>query len=285
MDDYINEEVIELNEIIEENENIAMRRVKTHRAGPKDSGRTLYRMVAVSFGMLCVLQVTLNISLRLSFSCSDKERDQIKACYNTTGLAQDRDQPNTSRGILGLCTERDQCRKNRNQLERERVQLESERDQLESERDQLESERDQLESERDQLESERDQLQSERDQLKCERDQLEKTNQNQLQECYNAFTKDRDMMSDRVSLLINEKVTLEKGLSGCEKMCPEGWKKFGFNSCYYLSAEKKPWEYAEQDCLGRGAHLVIINSEEEQKFLNALRTISWIGLNERETWK
>ncbi|XP_045572396.1 C-type lectin domain family 4 member A isoform X3 [Salmo salar] len=167
MDDYINEEVIELNEIIEENENIAMRRVKTHRAGPKDSGRTLYRMVAVSFGMLCVLQVTLNISLRLSFSCSDKERDQIKACYNTTGLAQDRDQPNTSR----------------------------------------------------------------------------------------------------------------------EKMCPEGWKKFGFNSCYYLSAEKKPWEYAEQDCLGRGAHLVIINSEEEQKFLNALRTISWIGLNERETWK
>ncbi|XP_038842304.1 CD209 antigen-like protein A [Salvelinus namaycush] len=71
-------------------------------------------------------------------------------------------------------------------------------------------------------------------------------------------------------------------------MCPKGWKKFGSSSCYYLSAEKKPWEYAEQDCLGRGTHLVIINSDEEQKFLTALRTISWIGLTERETkgtWK
>ncbi|XP_045070714.1 C-type lectin domain family 6 member A-like [Coregonus clupeaformis] len=66
MASYINKQVIDLNEVTEENRNRATRSVKTetHLSGPEDSGRRLYRMVAVSFGMLCVLQVTLNISLR-----------------------------------------------------------------------------------------------------------------------------------------------------------------------------------------------------------------------------
>ncbi|CDR00525.1 unnamed protein product, partial [Oncorhynchus mykiss] len=60
MDAYVNKEVVE-------NKNGAMRRVttETHPSAPDGSGRRLYGMVAVSFGMLCVLQVALNISLRL----------------------------------------------------------------------------------------------------------------------------------------------------------------------------------------------------------------------------
>ncbi|XP_029605969.1 CD209 antigen-like protein E [Salmo trutta] len=78
MDDYINEEVVEIDKVIEENKNGAMRRVttETHHSGPDGSERRLYGMVAVSFGMLCVLQVALNISLRLEPDCLTKERDQ-----------------------------------------------------------------------------------------------------------------------------------------------------------------------------------------------------------------
>ncbi|XP_071263142.1 CD209 antigen-like protein E isoform X1 [Salvelinus alpinus] len=94
MDDYVNKEVVEIDKVVEENENGAMRRVttETHHSGPDGSGRRLYRMVAVSFGMLCVLQVALNISLRLVFESDSltEERDQLPTRYNN--LTKERDQ-------------------------------------------------------------------------------------------------------------------------------------------------------------------------------------------------
>ncbi|XP_071261148.1 C-type lectin domain family 12 member B-like, partial [Salvelinus alpinus] len=166
MDDYIN------NQVIEEKQKRAMRRVKTetNRSGPADSGRTLYRMVAVSFGMLCVLQVTLNISLRLVYNRCFKyseERDQLQTSYNT-----------------------------------------------------LTEERDQLWTSYNNLTKERDQLQTE-----------------------------RDFLSGR--------------LTNLKQTCPEGWQKFE-SSWYFLSTETKTWNESREDCLERGADLVIINSDKEQ---------------------
>ncbi|XP_045073508.1 C-type lectin domain family 4 member E-like [Coregonus clupeaformis] len=71
--------------------------------------------------------------------------------------------------------------------------------------------------------------------------------------------------------------------------CPEGWRRFGCR-CYYLSTEKKSWEESRQDCLERGADLVIINSEEEQAFINGFESVYfvWIGLTDsvtEGTWK
>ncbi|KAJ8002547.1 hypothetical protein DPEC_G00160040 [Dallia pectoralis] len=42
-----------------------------------------------------------------------------------------------------------------------------------------------------------------------------------------------------------------------------GWRYNG-SSLYFLSTEEKIWEESRQDCVRRGADLVIINSEEEQ---------------------
>ncbi|CAB1326968.1 unnamed protein product, partial [Coregonus sp. 'balchen'] len=66
--------------------------------------------------------------------------------------------------------------------------------------------------------------------------------------------------------------------------CPEGWRRFGC-SCYYLSTELKSWTESRQDCLERGADLVIINSEEEQAFINGFEavTFAWIGIGGMES--
>uniref|UniRef100_A0A668A767 C-type lectin domain-containing protein n=1 Tax=Myripristis murdjan TaxID=586833 RepID=A0A668A767_9TELE len=66
-----------------------------------------------------------------------------------------------------------------------------------------------------------------------------------------------------------------------------GWIYFS-SSCYFLSSENKNWNDSRQDCLGRGADLVIINSREEQSFLKNFGLTVWIGLSDLETegeWK
>uniref|UniRef100_A0A8B9LVD8 C-type lectin domain-containing protein n=1 Tax=Accipiter nisus TaxID=211598 RepID=A0A8B9LVD8_9AVES len=46
--------------------------------------------------------------------------------------------------------------------------------------------------------------------------------------------------------------------------CPAGWQQFD-KTCYFFSSTTKPcWLDAKEICADQGAHLVIINSEQEQ---------------------
>nr|XP_023412142.1 C-type lectin domain family 10 member A-like [Loxodonta africana] len=59
-------------------------------------------------------------------------------------------------------------------------------------------------------------------------------------------------------------------------------------SCYWFSHSKKSWSEAEEYCQLSGAHLVVINSLEEQNFVQDYigSFESWIGLNDPEgVWK
>uniref|UniRef100_A0A8C7SL51 C-type lectin domain-containing protein n=1 Tax=Oncorhynchus mykiss TaxID=8022 RepID=A0A8C7SL51_ONCMY len=72
-----------------------------------------------------------------------------------------------------------------------------------------------------------------------------------------------------------------------EQTCPEGWQKFE-SSWYFLSTETKTWKESREDCLERGADLVMINSDKEQTFLFNLKKRVWIGLTDsvkEGTWK
>ncbi|XP_062994730.1 asialoglycoprotein receptor 1-like [Elgaria multicarinata webbii] len=72
-----------------------------------------------------------------------------------------------------------------------------------------------------------------------------------------------------------------------EACCPRGWAAFR-KSCYWDSRVGKTWEDAKADCEARDAHLVIINSYEEQQFV-AVRVrpqATWIGLTDASgSWK
>ncbi|XP_036308173.1 C-type lectin domain family 10 member A [Pipistrellus kuhlii] len=69
--------------------------------------------------------------------------------------------------------------------------------------------------------------------------------------------------------------------------CPVGWLEYG-GSCYWFSSSGKPWTEAEKYCQLENAHLVVINSREEQFFVQAHigSSYTWMGLSDREgAWK
>ncbi|XP_039880726.1 CD209 antigen-like protein A, partial [Simochromis diagramma] len=69
--------------------------------------------------------------------------------------------------------------------------------------------------------------------------------------------------------------------------CQENWVAFS-DSLYEVSSEQKSWEESRRDCLKKGSDLMIINSREEQNFVNKFKKHLWIGLTDSETegiWK
>ncbi|XP_063080001.1 C-type lectin domain family 4 member E-like [Engraulis encrasicolus] len=71
------------------------------------------------------------------------------------------------------------------------------------------------------------------------------------------------------------------------------WKSFG-SSRYYISSDERNWADSKQHCMDLGGDLVIIDSQEEQEFINTqiksiyAETRAWIGLSDLETegvWK
>ncbi|XP_050976874.1 CD209 antigen-like protein B [Labeo rohita] len=69
----------------------------------------------------------------------------------------------------------------------------------------------------------------------------------------------------------------------------DGWFYY-HSSCYYTSYEWKSWNESRRYCTERGADLIIINNEDEQKFIMKEAGISesWIGLTDTDvegTWK
>ncbi|XP_073479349.1 C-type lectin domain family 10 member A-like [Aquarana catesbeiana] len=83
------------------------------------------------------------------------------------------------------------------------------------------------------------------------------------------------------------KIKLIKNKGPSYPLCSEGWNHYGL-SCYYFSSDKKPWIASKKECEDKEAHLVVINSEEEMKFLRgfANKQTFWIGLTDADgTWK
>uniref|UniRef100_A0A4W5JFW0 C-type lectin domain-containing protein n=1 Tax=Hucho hucho TaxID=62062 RepID=A0A4W5JFW0_9TELE len=100
-------------------------------------------------------------------------------------------------------------------------------------------------------------------------------------------TEERDQLQIRYNNLTKEKGHIQAKLFVIEQHCQEGWRYFD-SRLYFLSTKEKNWEESRQDCQGRGADLVIINSTEEQTFVFNLHLRAWIGLTDsvtEGTWK
>ncbi|XP_049328195.1 CD209 antigen-like protein E [Astyanax mexicanus] len=164
--------------------------------------------------------------------------------------------------------------------------LTAERDQLQTSNTNLTAERDQLQTSYTNLTAERDQLQTSNTNLTAERDQLQTSNSN--------LAAERDHLQTSNTNLTAERDQLQAERDGLQRRCSElaprdGWIYFS-SSLYYVSTEEKNWTESRNDCRKRGSDLVIINSREEQVFINTLRKGQrvWIGLcdaESEEVWK
>uniref|UniRef100_A0AAY5L3D5 C-type lectin domain-containing protein n=1 Tax=Esox lucius TaxID=8010 RepID=A0AAY5L3D5_ESOLU len=95
---------------------------------------------------------------------------------------------------------------------------------------------------------------------------------------YNVLITERDQLYTSYNNLTKERDRLKQSL--VQKGCPKRWERFG-SSCYYLSGKDSNWMDSREDCLERGADLVIISSPEEQTFVSGLKPKGrgvWIGL-------
>ncbi|XP_077326162.1 CD209 antigen-like protein C isoform X2 [Lithobates pipiens] len=77
---------------------------------------------------------------------------------------------------------------------------------------------------------------------------------------------------------------LEQHKNETKPSCESGWLEFD-GHCYFFSDFQLNWMSAQMMCLNRESHLVIITSQEEQKFLNQHINKSkyWIGLTDERT--
>ncbi|KAM8767287.1 CD209 antigen-like protein C isoform 4-T5 [Acanthopagrus schlegelii] len=100
---------------------------------------------------------------------------------------------------------------------------------------------------------------------------------------YILVTVEKDQLQNRYNTLNTSHTQLQETVSGMR--CPDGWTRFGC-SCYFRSNEMRTWSQSRTDCQNKGADLVVINSEDENKFVSGLNNMYgqfWIGLKTEST--
>ncbi|XP_028941796.1 C-type lectin domain family 17, member A [Antrostomus carolinensis] len=88
---------------------------------------------------------------------------------------------------------------------------------------------------------------------------------------------------NRTSALLDAALEEKRNLSEilCTR-CPAGWQQFA-KTCYFFSTTNKPWLAAKDSCADFNAHLAVIDTEQENKFLaNHImdNRVFWLGLTD-----
>ncbi|XP_072557389.1 CD209 antigen-like protein C isoform X2 [Paramormyrops kingsleyae] len=135
------------------------------------------------------------------------------------------------------------------------------------------------------------QLQEQNNQLQNSYTKLEETknklvmDKNYFQQQCVSLQKDKDEIQNNYDALLSKLPLLQKYCHTTEKgrvcdPCPQGWEKHN-SKCYYFSTSVTTWNESQNNCSKEAAHLVTVNSEEEQGFITKEGSSSyWIGLTD-----
>uniref|UniRef100_A0A667ZWI3 C-type lectin domain-containing protein n=1 Tax=Myripristis murdjan TaxID=586833 RepID=A0A667ZWI3_9TELE len=204
-----------------------------------------------------------------------QEQNQLQTSLNN--MTQERNQLKTS--LSSMTQERNKLKTSLNSTTQERNQLQTSLNNMAQERNQLKTSLNSMTQERNQLQTSLNNMTQERNQLKTSLSSMSQE-QNQLQTSLNNMTQERNQLQTSLNSTTQERNQLQTIHE--HFVWKYGWTHFN-SSCYFNSSESKSWDESRQDCLRRGADLVIINSREEN-----VRDGVWIGLSDLETegeWK
>ncbi|KAG1970849.1 CD209 antigen-like protein C [Pimephales promelas] len=149
-------------------------------------------------------------------------------------------------------------------------------------------------TERNQLLTHINNLAEEREQTLTKYEQILNNSKNLTEEKEQILTKYEQTLNHSKNLTeereqINNKIDEIQHVLYEQDQRAENFKWIYYNfSFYYISSETKTWIDSRRDCQQRGADLVIINSKEEQEFLQKVAGNDhfWIGLKKTErVWK
>ncbi|KAK2845094.1 hypothetical protein Q5P01_011753 [Channa striata] len=221
----------------------------------------IYVVVGIGFGLLCIIQFAVNMSLRLQ---AVENRPNTNSTCNCTFITRLRDQ---------LLQDNDKLNREKNQLLQEKYELNQEKNKLLQDNDKLNREK-------NQLLQEKYELNREKNQLATEKTELQDTNRKLIEEktSLNKNIADQRQQIDELQQTLALKPDV--------RSCPPGWITY-MSSCYLLSSRRNTWDKANQDCVQRGAHLVILNDQMEEQVVRTFvrGKAVWTGLrSETGTW-
>ncbi|XP_023669505.2 uncharacterized protein [Paramormyrops kingsleyae] len=134
------------------------------------------------------------------------------------------------------------------------------------------------------LQAQYNQLQKNYMKLEETKNKLISEKNNYQQQC-SSLQKDKDEIQKNYDALLSKLPLLQKYCHTTEKErvcdpCPQGWEKHN-GQCYYFSTSVTTWNESQNNCIKEAAHLVTVNSEEEQDFITKEGSSSyWIGLTD-----
>ncbi|XP_050922981.1 C-type lectin domain family 4 member M isoform X2 [Lates calcarifer] len=208
--------------------------------------RKLYRLAGVSLGLLFILQAALNISLRLTFHVTTPDFKGI---------------------IKNLTEEREELKRELNISDAKTSDSETMIKNLTEESDEMKRKLNISDARTAHFKAMIKNLTEEREELKRK---------------LNIFDARTAHFKAMIKNLTEEREELKRKLNIFDNYIQQRWVYFK-HSFYYISSTTKSWQDSRNDCLQRGADLVIINSKEEQEFMRQFKQRTWIGLTDRET--
>ncbi|XP_038138400.1 C-type lectin domain family 4 member G-like [Cyprinodon tularosa] len=195
-------------------------------------------------------------------------------------------------GHIELHNNVQQLKEEKRELLQNKVKLEDKMTKLRQRNRLLKNENSRLNQEKNQLLYWKEQIQKEKDELVKEKNdliqiELKLTEQNgKLRQEKCQLQQEKDLLKIQIKNLEEKLAEKENQISELQKRlntevtsqsCPPGWLRF-MSSCYQLSTEPNTWIYAKQNCETKGAQLMILNDETEQRpFIGGMVKI-WIGL-------